>query len=76
MAEAAGDGESAAGDGDVPAGDGDSPDGDGDVSAGDGDAPSGDGLPAGAHTLSAVVDPALLSISAVALHAVQLVQDT
>jgi hypothetical protein len=62
----AGDGESA-GDG-LPLGDGLSPDGDG-LPAGD-----GEGLPAKAHTLSAVVDPALLSISVVALHVVQFVQ--
>ena len=51
----------AAGDGELPAGDGES--------AGD-----GEGLPAKAQTLSAVVEPALLSISMVALHAVQFVQ--
>ena len=40
---------------------------------GDGELPTGDGegLPAKAQTLSAVVDPALLSISVVALHTVQ-----
>ena len=44
--------------------------------AGDGELPAGDGdgLPAKAQTLSAVVDPALLSISVVALHVVQFVQ--
>ena len=50
----------AAGDGECPAGDGES--------AGD-----GEGLPAKAHTLSAVAEPALLSTSVVALHVVQLV---
>mgnify|MGYP004253262453 CR=1 FL=1 len=58
---AAGDGESAAGDGDA-------------LPAGDGLSSDGDGLPAKAHTLSAVVEPALLSTSVVALHAVQFVQ--
>ena len=52
----------AAGDGELPAGDGELPAGD------------GDGLPAKAHTLSAVVEPALLSTSVVALHVVQFVQ--
>ena len=56
----------AAGDG-LPAGDGASSDGDG-ISS------DGDGLPAKAQTLSAVVEPALLSISVVALHVVQFVQ--
>ena len=51
----------AAGDGELPAGDGES--------AGD-----GDGLPATAHTLSVVAEPALLSTSVVALHAVQFKQ--
>ena len=50
------------------AGDGLSPDGEG-LPTGD-----GDGLPAKAQTLSAVVEPALLSISMVALHAVQFAQ--
>ena len=79
----AGDGESA-GDGELPAGDGLLPDGEG-VPAGvgfpagvglspDGEgAPAGVGLPAAAQTLSAVVEPALLSTSVVALHVVQLV---
>ena len=86
---AAGDGECPAGDGDglpagdglLPDGDGLSPDGDGLSSDGDGLSsdgdglsPDGDGLSAVAHTLSAVAEPALLSISVVALHAVQLVQ--
>ena len=70
----------AAGDGELPAGDGELSAGDGE-SAGDGLSPDGDGLPAGdgdrlpakAHTLSAVAEPALLSISAVALHVVQFV---
>ena len=57
----------AAGDG-LPLGDGELPAGDGE-SAGD-----GDGFPAKAHTLSAVAEPALLSTSVVALHAVQFVQ--
>ena len=71
----AGDGESAAGDGELPAGDGESAAGDGDaLPAGDGLSPDGEGLPAAAHTLSAVVEPALLSTSVVALHAVQFVQ--
>ena len=48
--------------------------GDGELTAGDGEFPAGEGLPATAHTLSAVAEPALLSISAVALHAVQFVQ--
>ena len=61
----AGDGESA--------GDGLSSDGEG-LPAGDGLSPDGDRLPAVAHTLSAVVEPALLSTSVVALHAVQFVQ--
>jgi hypothetical protein len=52
----------AAGDGELPAGDGELPAGD------------GDGFPAKAQTLSAVAEPALLSISVVALHAVQFVQ--
>ena len=77
VGESAGDGASAddvalsecvgasAGDGELPAGDGLLPDGEG--------APAGVGLPAVAQTLSAVVEPALLSISVVALHVVQLV---
>ena len=69
----AGDGELPAGDGELPAGDGESA-GDGEFPAGDGLSPDGDGLPAKAHTLSAVVEPALLSTSVVALHAVQFVQ--
>ena len=48
--------------------------GDGELPAGDGELPAGDGLPAKAHTLSAVAEPALLSTSVVALHAVQFVQ--
>ena len=52
----------------LPAGDGES--------ASDGDTPEGEGLPAGAHTLSAVAEAATLSTSVVALHTVQLVQDT
>ena len=48
--------------------------GDGELPAGDGASSDGDGLPAKAQTLSAVVEPALLSISMVALHAVQFVQ--
>ena len=51
--------------GGLPAGDGLSPDGEG--------APAGVGLPAVAQTLSAVVEPAPLSTSVVALHVVQLV---
>ena len=62
----------AAGDGELPAGDGLSPDGE--LTAGDGELPAGEGLPAKAHTLSAVAEPALLSTSVVALHAVQFVQ--
>ena len=74
----AGDGESAgdglpAGDGELPAGDGESA-GDGELPAGDGLLSDGDGLSAAAHTLSAVVEPALLSTSVVALHAVQFKQ--
>ena len=68
---AAGDGELPAGDGELPAGDGLTSDGDGLTSDGDGISSDGDGLPAAAHTLSAVVEPALLSISVVALHTVQ-----
>jgi len=64
-----------AGDGDgLPAGDGELPTGDGELPAGDGLLFDGDGLSAAAHTLSAVVEPALLSTSVVALHAVQFVQ--
>ena len=63
----------AAGDGECPAGDGESA-GDGELPAGDGELPAGEGLPAKAHTLSAVAEPALLSTSVVALHAVQFVQ--
>ena len=48
--------------------------GDGEISASDDELPAGEGLPATAHTLSAVAEPALLSISAVALHVVQFVQ--
>ena len=70
----AGDGELPAGDGEFPAGDGLTSDGDGLTSDGDGISSDGDGLPAAAHTLSAVVEPALLSTSVVALHAVQFVQ--
>ena len=65
-------GEDSAGDGEST-GDGESA-GDGE-STGDGLSPDGDGLPAGAHTLSAVVEPALLSISVVALHVVQFVHE-
>ena len=66
----AGDGELPAGEGasagvGLPAGDGLSPDGEG--------APAGVGLPAAAQTLSAVVEPAPLSTSVVALHVVQFV---
>ena len=74
----AGDGELPAGDGELSTGDGLLPDGEG-ASAGDGlspdgdGAPDGDGLPAAAQTLSAVVEPAPLSTSVVALHVVQLV---
>ena len=66
----------AAGDGELPAGDGESAAGDGEFPAGEGELPAGDGegLPAKAHTLSAVAEPALLSTSVVALHAVQFVQ--
>ena len=65
----------AAGDGELPAGDGESAAGDGECPAGDGEsAGDGEGLPAKAHTLSAVVEPALLSTSVVALHAVQFKQ--
>ena len=71
---AAGDGELPAGDGEFPAGDGELPAGDGESAAGDGLSSDGEGLPAKAQTLSAVVEPALLSISMVALHAVQFVQ--
>ena len=71
----AGDDESAAGDGESAAGDGESAAGDGESAAGDGDAlPAGDGLSAAAQTLSAVVEPALLSTSVVALQVVQFVQ--
>ena len=49
----------------MPAGVGLSPDGEG--------APAGVGLPAAAQTLSAVVEPALLSTLLLALHVVQLV---
>ena len=77
---AAGDGGSA-GDGELPAGDwllsdGDelSAAGDGELPAGDGLLSDGDGLSTAAHTLSAVVEAALLSTSVVALHAVQFVQ--
>jgi hypothetical protein len=77
-----GDGELPAGDGEGPAGAGELPAGDGELPAGDGLSADGDGLPAGdgeglpanAHTLSAVAEPALLSTSVVALHAVQFVQ--
>ena len=74
----AGDGELPAGDGELSTGDGLLPDGEG-ASAGvglspDGEgAPAGVGLPAAAQTLSAVVEPAPLSTSVVALHVVQLV---
>ena len=66
----AGDGELPAGEGasagvGLPAGDGLSPDGEG--------APAGVGLPAAAQTRSAVVEPAPLSTSVVALHVVQFV---
>jgi hypothetical protein len=64
----------AAGDGELPAGDGLSPDGEGLSPDGDGLSPDGEGLPAKAHTLSAVVEPALLSTSVVALHMVQFEQ--
>ena len=63
----------AAGDGELFAGDGESA-GDGELPDGDGLLSDGEGLPAKAHTLSAVLDPALLSISVVALHNVQFVQ--
>ena len=53
----------------LAAGDGELPTGDGELPAGD-----GDGLPAKAHTLSAVAEPALLSTSVVALHTVQFAQ--
>jgi len=77
-----GDGELPAGDGELPAGDGECPAGAGESAAGDGLSPDGDGLPAGdgeglpakAHTLSAVAEPALLSTSVVALQVVQFVQ--
>ena len=59
-----GDGASA-GDGELSTGDGLLPDGEG--------VPAGVGLPAAAQTLSAVVEPALLSTSVVALHVVQFV---
>ena len=62
-----------AADGELPAGEGESA-GDGELPAGDGLLSDGDGLSAAVHTLSAVAEPALLSISVVALHAVQLVQ--
>ena len=62
-----------AGDGELPAGEGESA-GDGELPAGDGLLSDGDGLSAAVHTLSAVAEPALLSISVVALHAVQFVQ--
>jgi hypothetical protein len=73
-----GDGDAPDGDG-LSAGDGESDGdgesaGDGELPAGDGLSPDGDGLPAGAHTLSAVVEPALLSTSVVALHMVQFAQ--
>ena len=73
----AGDGESA-GDGELPAGDGLLPDGEGapagvGLPTGDGLSPVGVGLPSVAQTLSAVLEPALLSTSVVALHVVQLV---
>jgi hypothetical protein len=55
----------------LPAGEDSAGDGE---SAGDGLSPDGDGLSAAAHTLSAVVEPALLSTSVVALHAVQFKQ--
>ena len=78
---AAGDGELPAGDGVSPDGEGLSPDGDGASSDGDGISSDGDGLSsdgdglsAAAHTLSAVAEPALLSTSVVALHAVQFEQ--
>ena len=71
---AAGDGELPAGDGELPAGDGELPAGDGLSSDGDGEFPDGDGLPAVAQTLSAVIEPALLSTSVVALHMVQFAQ--
>ena len=60
-------GESAAsaGDGELSTGDGLLPDGEG--------VPAGVGLPAAAQTLSAVVEPAPLSTSVVALHVVQFV---
>ena len=48
--------------------------GDGECPAGDGLSPDGDGLLAKAQTLSAVVEPALLSTSVVALHMVQFEQ--
>ena len=57
----------------LPAGEDSAGDGE---SAGDGDTPEGEGLPAGTHTLSAVAEAATLSTSVVALHTVQLVQDT
>ena len=72
----AGDGELPTGDGELPAGDGECPAGAGEIPAGDGELPAGDGegLPADAHTLSAVVEPALLSTSVEALHTVQFTQ--
>ena len=44
------------------------------LAAGDGELPAGDGELVVVHTLSAVAEPALLSISVVALHTVQFVQ--
>ena len=76
--EGASAGDVADGDGELSTGDGLLPDGEG-ASAGvglspDGEgAPAGVGLPAAAQTLSAVVEPAPLSTSVVALHVVQLV---
>ena len=80
----AGDGELPAGDGLSPDGEGASagvgllPDGEGapagvGLPTGDGLSPVGVGLPSVAQTLSAVLEPALLSTSVVALHVVQLV---
>ena len=68
-----------AGDGELPAGAGELSAGDGELSTGDGLLPDGEGVPAGvglpaaAQTLSAVVEPAPLSTSVVALHVVQFV---
>ena len=68
VAESAGEGLISIGDG-APAGGGALSDGDG----ASGELPVGDGLPTVAQTLSAVVEPALLSTSVVTLHVVQFV---